>query len=306
MSVKDKTIEQLEAEQAELKHGIKRDTRIAWIFAGVGALLAVAGGITICLIKGGSETTPLSRLDSYSSFLQGAVASVWALAGFVLIYVAFLGQKLQLLQQEVQIREQKNQFEIERLSQEDEIKEQKQRFEIQYKSIQKQNFENSLFQMINLLSQTVAAFKDSRWQGVEGRQHCEWWYNQILRKIFSEQTDRKGAAPASKEFAIKCYADFYSGQRGNLGHYFRTLYHTFKLIDRSEIEDKRTYTSLVRAQLSQYELALLFYNCIMPIEKDGGNKFKPLVEKYGLLENFDTTLLLNTAHEDFYAKGAYE
>ncbi|MBK8344630.1 MAG: hypothetical protein IPL12_15845 [Bacteroidetes bacterium] len=43
-----------------------------------------------------------------------------------------------------------------------------------------------------------------------------------------------------------------------MGHYFRNLYHIIKYIDNSNIENKRTYTNFVRAQLSSHELALIF------------------------------------------------
>jgi hypothetical protein len=70
----------------------------------------------------------------------------------------------------------------------------------------------------------------------------------------------------------------------------------------ADYKNRRRYTSLVRAQLSAFELELLFYNGISP----HGEKFKPLIEKFGLLENFDTKHLLSPSHESFYAKTAFE
>ena len=89
------------------------------------------------------------------------------------------------------------------------------------------------------------------------------------------------------------YSAFYTQHQGALGHYFRNLYHIFKFVKESPIEDKRRYTSLARAELSQYELALLFYNGISPY----GEKFKPLIEEFGLLENLNTGLLMNEAED---------
>jgi hypothetical protein len=70
----------------------------------------------------------------------------------------------------------------------------------------------------------------------------------------------------------------------------------------SDVQDKRRYTSLARAQLSQYELALLFYNGISPL----GEKFKPVIEEFGLLENLDETLLFEPGHEEFYDQKAFK
>ena len=53
---------------------------------------------------------------------------------------------------------------------------------------------------------------------------------------------------------------------------------------------------MVRAQLSKYELLLLYYNCL----SDVGEKFRPLVERYDLLKMVNTTELLDEAHMGRY------
>jgi len=107
------------------------------------------------------------------------------------------------------------------------------------------------------------------------------------------------------------YLPFYNRYQGVLGHYFRNLYHVIKFVKESEAlkdgdpvidyKNRRRYTSLVRASLSQFELALLFYNCVVPI----GDKFKPLVEEFGLLENFAKNALLEPEHESLYNPKAF-
>jgi hypothetical protein len=54
--------------------------------------------------------------------------------------------------------------------------------------------------------------------------------------------------------------------------------------------DKIKYARLVRAKLSSYELAWLFYNCI---SENGIEKFKPLVERYSILKNMNFDLIIN-------------
>ena len=85
-------------------------------------------------------------------------------------------------------------------------------------------------------------------------------------------------------------------------HYFRSLYHIFKFISLSEFQDKQFYANLVVAQLSSYELALLFYNCLTSY---GNEKFKPLIEQFGVLENLDTNLALAGSHLERYDKSAF-
>ena len=58
-----------------------------------------------------------------------------------------------------------------------------------------------------------------------------------------------------------------------------------KFIDGSDLittEEKYHYTSILRAQLSEYELVMLYYNSLSDF---GNEKLKPLVEKYSMMKN---------------------
>lgn len=79
----------------------------------------------------------------------------------------------------------------------------------------------------------------------------------------------------------KRYNEMYDKWVDTLGHYFRTLYHIFRLID-SCPGDKMYYARIVRASLSQNELCLLAYNCIVG---EGRYKFKIFAERYVLFHN---------------------
>lgn len=92
---------------------------------------------------------------------------------------------------------------------------------------------------------------------------------------------------------------------GFLDHYFRFLYRILKYIDDSSknipemTKDKRyEYTCIVRATLSQYELIMLFYNCM---SKNGREKFKPLIEKYAIFNNLRVELLATDKDIKLYA-----
>lgn len=92
---------------------------------------------------------------------------------------------------------------------------------------------------------------------------------------------------------------------GFLDHYFRLLYRILKYIDDSSknipemTKDKRyEYTCIVRATLSQYELIMLFYNCM---SKNGREKFKPLIEKYAIFNNLRVELLATDKDKKLYA-----
>jgi hypothetical protein len=103
----------------------------------------------------------------------------------------------------------------------------------------------------------------------------------------------------SVEYEIE---DFCILWKSSIGHYFRNLYWIMKMIDSStdvSVDDrgedaatstkrkfytdylrKRSYTNIVRAQLSESEMALLQINCLGPFGED----LKYYVEKYSLLK----------------------
>jgi len=77
------------------------------------------------------------------------------------------------------------------------------------------------------------------------------------------------------------YNEFFKARMHDLGHYFNNLLQLLKFIDKNAPEDsQKEYFDIVRAQLSLYELALLYYHGLSPW---GQIEFKPLIEKYGLL-----------------------
>ncbi len=182
---------------------------------------------------------------------------------------------------------------------------------IQNETLSKQNFENTFFQMLRRISELVS--QATRKQQVlgytveartaNGREAFETMFKADLRNIYN-QLALSSDPVARVELA---YQKFYSERRGELGHYFRSLYHLFTFIDRSDLSehDKSIYANIVRAQLSTYELCLLFYNGVWGEGKAG---FKPLVEKYGILKHLDPRDLLDPTHienRDFYQPTAF-
>jgi hypothetical protein len=98
------------------------------------------------------------------------------------------------------------------------------------------------------------------------------------------------------------YEHFYRHYGLELNHYFRNFYRTLKYIDEASIANKSDYSGILRAQLSNAELVLLFYNGLSP----HGEKLKPLVEHYALFENIDIDgLCYPNKDVHFYEYSAY-
>lgn len=83
--------------------------------------------------------------------------------------------------------------------------------------------------------------------------------------------------------SLEYYLNFYNKNNNKLGAYFRTLYRILELIDESEISDveKRKYSKILRAQLCESELFMLFYNSQTPL----GLKLGKYLWKYHVLKH---------------------
>jgi len=99
------------------------------------------------------------------------------------------------------------------------------------------------------------------------------------------------------------YNRVFSNYQSYVGHYFWHLYNVVNFVDQSdqEVEAKEFYTDLIRGQLSNNELGVLFYLGL----SDRGAKFKDLVEKYALFEDMPSDVLIDEEHRKIYAPSAY-
>jgi len=266
------------------------------------------------------------KVAQFGDFVGGLIGSIWTLAGVILFYVAlteqrkdFATNKKVLNTQTNALKQQIKEFELQR----EELSQTREVFTIQSQTLKVQQFESTFFNLINLHHQIVNAIDLVSYEkkpAMSVREIAEQM-NKSGDRIITTGRDtfvkfRKGLENEYKkviesdseqdEFYIinTAYDNYYLRHQSDLGHYFRNLYHIFKFINNSSIEDKSRYTSLVRAQLSNDELVLLFYNSI---SKNGIDKFKPLIEKYHLLKNLNqTTLINNRLHCKYYEKSAFE
>lgn len=103
---------------------------------------------------------------------------------------------------------------------------------------------------------------------------------------------------------VKARYPIFEGHENKLGHYYRHLYHTVKFValenDFLSYLEKRKYLRILRAQLSNYEQAMLFYNYLAYAQEwEKGNKF---LSDYRMIHN----LYKDTLIQDDYFLTKYE
>jgi hypothetical protein len=104
-----------------------------------------------------------------------------------------------------------------------------------------------------------------------------------------------------KEFLpyAKLYFNYkpFSGHAQRLGHYFRHLYLTVKSISNSDIvtgyDDRMKYLKILRAQLSNHEQILLFYNWLSEYGANWENDSHAFFTEYCMIHNLWYNTLLD-------------
>ena len=166
-----------------------------------------------------------------------------------------------------------------------------------------QRFESTFFLMVSL-HQQILQDMDIHLKSkkiLRGRRCFRFLYKEYLReyeKVFKHTS--------SDELSLisETYFDFYENRQDKLAHYFQTLYNIIKYVNEADTEvDKKKYIKLIRAQLSVYEMGLLFYNCLAEL---GREKFKPLIEEYSLFKNMPKSILYSEHHAQLYSQSAFK
>lgn len=139
---------------------------------------------------------------------------------------------------------------------------------------EKRDFEQTFFNLLQLFRETVREIEveDTYNQNpVRGRD--------AIRRLLKHHI---GASTGVDEDDAANYKRNFARFRDDLGHYFRLFYNILRLVDESGVANKKTYSRILRATLSNAEIVVIALNCMYG---GGRPKLKRLVEKYAMLHN---------------------
>lgn len=236
------------------------------------------------------QTLPATERGVFGDMF-GAANSIFSGLAFIgVIYAVFLQR------QEVAVAREEISYTKEILE------DQKGQLTLQNTETRRQMFESTFFQMLRLFTDITQQIDLQRTEGAsqvitKGKDV----FPVFLKRLRNEYNPPAKAFYGEHDFQA-AYEAFYQEHNSELGHYFRTIYNIVKFVDRSEMENKNFYTNILRAQLSDAEVGLLFHNGLSP---RGRAKFKPLIEKYGLLKNVSDQDILDIALKEQYEKSAF-
>lgn len=197
------------------------------------------------------------------------------------------------------------------------FKEQRKQFELSETSHKIASFEDTFFNIMSLLSDvrrtTIESLKNHDINSIEGYYYKFVSYfiavkkSSIVEEYFKELASDNtidSVVDAAKHEVGLCYKEFVNKAEGNIGYFFRYIFNTIRFVKEQDgsIITKQRYINLLQSQLSDEELALLFYDAISPYgkNKNGESVFFDMLEASEMLENISERVLINRSHTKFY------
>ncbi|MEZ9741556.1 putative phage abortive infection protein [Vibrio splendidus] len=163
--------------------------------------------------------------------------------------------------------------------------------------LKNQGFENAFFQMLKLHNQIINEIDLVNTRKQEGvvrtaGRDCFVTFVKRFYEYYNVLNEKNYTLKSETDRLYDSYSSFWDDNGHELAHYFRFLYNIFKFIDESNIENKKFYSRLVRAQLSDQELILIYYNSFGPY----GKKFQHYIETFQLMDNLQKSYVIHESH----------
>lgn len=252
----------------------------------------------------------LSLLLLKDNVNRGTFGDMFGAVNAIFSGLAFAGLIYTILLQKEELELQRN-----------EISETRREFITQNNTLKSQRFENTFFNMLELHHKIVDGIDTNERKSISinNQQIIKLSGRDVFKneyyKLISEFSYNKNENVQKTRNEI--YLARYKTVQTDFGHYFRNVYRIIKLIDTTDFfplenkdsekdklnqEERYKYTSILRAQLSDYETLWIFYNCL---SSNGIEKFKPLIERYCMFKNIPANELFDPSEYSEFNESAF-
>lgn len=275
-----------------------------WFYRFIGVETEGAGsaGLFYLFITAGGATVTAFVLAGILKYYHVDSADVGTFGDFIggtlnpiLTFLTFMGLLITIVLQQAELRETRR-----------EMKRSAKALESQSSAADRQNFESTFFQMLTLHNTIVNSIDLYRRDVVDADLELEDEPREMRgRDCFDKFLDDfkmeyliapdNGGEQARLQYA---YDEFWKDRQQDLAHYYRYLYNVLRFVFEYEgTIDKQRYVKLLRAQLSDYELGLLFYTAL---NKHGINYWL-YIHEYQLLDNMPDSVLIAPEHKQLFS-----
>ena len=223
----------------------------------------------------------------------GALTSLFTGLAFVGLIVTLRQQKAQIAMQREDLKLQRDEMVAARA----ELSGQKEQMELQNQSLKQQMFEQTFFNLLNVFNQYIVDLVENgpllSGEPKRGRDQLGRILVDLIDVAYRFDEIKEGkrvevvrTSTEMMELTVRSFLSNYFHHADDLNSYFRLLYNILKLVDQSGVDQKKTYTNILRAQLTDSELLLIALNCACA----DAVKLQTLVERYDVLKHLPPTL----------------
>jgi hypothetical protein len=205
------------------------------------------------------------KIGQFGDFIGGISGSIWALAGVLLFYKALTEQRVDFANNRKSLDLQANAL-IEQIKEiqlnRKELESSRKIYTEQSRTLKIQQFESNFYSLLNI----HLTIKNN----LPTKDFFRKINNSVLERTQNEKIEELHNS------SIEAYSHKYELERESLSHYFRSLYRLMSIIDNNTFFDEREkyfYSKIVRSQLSDFELLVLYYNSFT---SQGNNLLKHL------------------------------
>lgn len=248
---------------------------------GVGCIALTVGALWF-----GYYRTELTDSDKIANFVGGIATPLLTSITFIAVLLGVALQRRELIATREEMIQ--NRGEVARSAK---------ALSDQVEAIKSQTFERTLFDSLRFLNEIVYHMKfKSRMADhpAEGRGAFQHFFNDLasiaLVNPATYDGDELGADPALQGFMESI--------RPLLAVYFRTIYNIYRYLHESDYADRMYYSRIIRAQIDDFALPIIFYNSLTK----RGLKFQNFIVQYDILDNMPDGAFLNGCHKDILAQ----
>ncbi len=257
--------------------------------------LIVAAVLSVLVIVGfyiaGALHFRLNEWASFGDFVAGAAGVILTSMSFLaLLYTIHIqSTELSLSRQELALTREEMSLNREEVAKSAEA------LSEQVRAVALQNFERTLFESLGFLSAMVEQFEYKSpiedkprhvIQSFFSMYHGLGHHNINLGGMGEEDGDELEMHPPLN--------DFLDQLRLMLAPYFRTLFNIYRFLSESNYVNIEYYNRIIRSQIPDHALAILFYNSLTP----GGRKFQRYIIHFNIMDNMPSNLLINPNHKN--------
>lgn len=195
------------------------------------------------------------KVGQFGDFVGGFIGTILAFAASLLYLLALKEQRKDVRKNQMSLQKQTEEFQ----NQVSELKQSRQAFQKQLEMMRIQQFESFFYSYFNVYLNIKAGITNKTPQG-------ETVLNSFLSKMSDRLKDRTLCNKNEYDaylFASKIYCQEIISSRFSLTHYFRTFYRLMTIAVSAPVEsisEKMKYVKIVRSQLTEDELLVLYYN----------------------------------------------